>query len=145
MPKPDSVTREMCQLGNAIRKYVAHSSVLEEVRNVTGAHGWMLGYLADHADDDIYQRDLEKEFGLSRSTTSKMLALMEAKGLVQREKVLSDDRLKKITLTEKSKQLAAKLRAEHQATEAKLLHGFSQEETQLLADFLQRMFVNLQT
>ncbi len=43
---------------------------------------WTLGYLNDHADTEIYQKDIEQEFKVSRATASNMLQLMERKGLI---------------------------------------------------------------
>ena len=57
----------------------------------------------DHADTEIYQKDIEQEFKVSRATASNMLQLMERKGLIVRESVSCDARLKKISLTRKRK------------------------------------------
>lgn len=51
--------------------------------------------------NEIYQRDIENYFNLRRSTVSKILALLEKKGLIKRYNVQKDARLKKISLTEK--------------------------------------------
>ena len=143
MNNPSRLTKRMCILSNAIRKYVSRSPVRQEIANITGTHGWIIGYLADHEDTDIYQRDLEREFGISRSTTSKMLALMESKGLVMREKVLSDDRLKKIVLTDKARLVAEKISLDNANTESKLTEGFSQEELAVFESYLERMLHNI--
>jgi len=71
-------------------------------QGITRMHGMVMGYLYENSDRDIFQRDIEARFRISRSTTSSMLALMEKKGLVKRESVEHDARLKKITLTPKT-------------------------------------------
>lgn len=139
------VTKMLCMLTNAIRKCYCKSPIKQEVENVSGTHGWIIAYLSDHTEENIYQRDLEREFGIGRSTTSKMLAKMEDAGLVRRERVFMDDRLKKIVLTDKSKELAFKIRMDNLKTEQKILDGFSEDEVERLEGYLQRMLQNLAT
>ena len=102
------ILRDLRAIGCSIKKHFDNSQIKKEFERVSGTHGWVILFLAENEGKDIYQRDLEKQFGISRSTTSKMLAHMEQEGLVGREKVASDDRLKKIVLTAKSKELALK-------------------------------------
>lgn len=135
--------RDFRIIGCGIKKRFDASEIKAELDSVTGTHGWVIGYLADNSDRDVYQKDLEKQFGLSRSTTSKMLAMMEKKGLIGREKVACDDRLKKLVLTEKALVLADKLTADRQQTFRKLTKGFSEDEITTLGDFLTRMKENI--
>lgn len=60
----------------------------------------VIRYLSDHTDRDVFQRDFETEFRISRATISNTLSLMEKRGLIRRESVEHDARLKKLTLTE---------------------------------------------
>lgn len=90
---------------------VCHASVLirrEIDRAVTQATGdptlsgrntWVLRYLADHREEDVFQRDLENVFKIRRSTVSCTVDLMEQKGLLARQAVNGDGRLKKLCLT----------------------------------------------
>ncbi len=143
MSQQVGITKKMCMLSNAIRKHLSRSPIRQEVEEVTGANGWIIAYLCDNEEREVYQRDLEREFGINRSTTSKMLARMEASGLVRRVRVFADDRLKRIVLTEKSKQLAEKIRADNLLTEQKLLQGFTAEEIRQFEDYMQRMLKNI--
>lgn len=60
-----------------------------------------LGYLSIMRDgEDVYQRDIETFFKLRRSTVSSLLNTLERKGLLRREPVPHDARLKKLVLTE---------------------------------------------
>ena len=47
---------------------------------------------------DTFQKDIESEFSINRSTTSEMLKLMCKKGMIQRVPVAHDARLKKISI-----------------------------------------------
>ena len=130
-------------LEKSIRKSFERSPVVQDLNTLTGMHCWIIGYLADHEPEDIYQRDLEKEFGSCRSAISKMLAAMEHNGLVVRERVASDDRLKKIVLTPLAKQYIEQIRAENRRLEDALTCGFSAEELDTLVSYLTRMQNNL--
>ena len=46
------------------------------------------------------QRDIEREFSITRSTVTNILQLMERKGYIQRQSVPQDARLKQLVLTE---------------------------------------------
>lgn len=74
----------------------------ENEDNLTGMQRWTLGFLKDHADREVYQRDIEEAFSVSRATASNMLAVMERKGLIERAQVSHDARLKRLVLTDKA-------------------------------------------
>ncbi|MCD7894960.1 MAG: MarR family transcriptional regulator [Erysipelotrichaceae bacterium] len=67
-------------------------------------HLWVIDFLYDQ-EDDVYQKDIEKEFSINRATASKMLKLMEDKQMVQRVPSNHDARLKKIILLDKGLEL----------------------------------------
>ena len=95
------ITFELKTLDNLLKKRI--DSCIHAVSgddSITRMHHWIIGFLYRNSDRPIYQRDIEAEFRISRSTTSSMLTLMEKKGLLRRESVKSDARLKKITLTD---------------------------------------------
>ncbi len=78
---------EMRILNNLIRREIDNSNSQKYVDSLTGSNGWIIGYLAANRDRDVYQRDIEEEFSIRRSTVSKTLQIMEQKGLVRREAV----------------------------------------------------------
>ena len=63
--------------------------------------GWIIGYLYRHSDEDVFQKDLEAEFQMARSTASGILQSMEKKQLIIRESIPRDARLKRLVLTPK--------------------------------------------
>ena len=71
------------------------------VDEVTMMHGWIIRYLYENREHDIFQKDIEQRFSVGRSTVTNLLQLMEKKGFVKRESVKQDARLKKVVLTEK--------------------------------------------
>jgi len=71
------------------------------VDEVTMMHGWIIRYLYENREQDIFQKDIEQRFAVGRSTVTNLIQLMEKKGFVKRESVKQDARLKKVILTEK--------------------------------------------
>ena len=68
---------------------------------------------------------------------------MEKKGLIERLAVEHDARLKKIVMTEKSKELAKMMCLDRLETEKVLTKDFTAEEIQQLRGYIERMKKNL--
>ena len=111
--------------------------------DLTGGQGAILGYLVHHPEIEICQKDLEKEFELSHPTMSSIVARMEAKGIVSTEALEKDRRFKKIVLTEKGKALDREVFSFIEENDARLMHGFSEEEKQKMIELLYRMMQNV--
>lgn len=92
---------EIRSLNNLIKRTL-ESQKPEELDRSTGVHGWAIRYFYENRDRDIFQRDFESRFSIRRSTATNMLKLMEKNGIITREPVTYDARLKKIVLTEKA-------------------------------------------
>ena len=67
----------------------------------TGMQGWIIGFLHRNEDRDMFQRDVEAEFNIRRSTATGILQLME-KTASSAGAVAYDARLKKLVLTPKA-------------------------------------------
>lgn len=93
---------ELISLSHVLKRYMDSSTSKKYVDNLTGTNGWVIGYLWRNRDRDVFQRDIEEEFSIRRSTVSKILKLMEEKELIKRECVKYDARLKKLVLLPKS-------------------------------------------
>lgn len=70
---------------------------------LTGTQVQIIYYLSSHSNDIIYQKNIESEFNIRRSTATNILKTMEKNDLIIRRVVQSDSRLKKIILSDKSK------------------------------------------
>ena len=112
---------------------------------MTSSNGWVIAYIGDHFHRDVFQRDLEREFGITRSTASKNIDLLEKNGFIERQKVDYDARLKKLVLTKKSEDILALMKAGREELETKLVKGFSEEELNTLHSYIQRLMANLET
>ena len=90
------------------------SSIINTAHNVhkaiypqqfSSSYGYIIAYLCDNDDRDIYQRDIERQFSLNRSTVSNILKELEKQGLVERSLVNNDARLKRVTATQGAKMI----------------------------------------
>ena len=136
--------RELHRLDHGIRRFLCkNSAAIKSKDEVTGTNLRIIRFLKNNEHRDIYQKDVEKEFGITRSTASRVLVLMEEKGLVKRLSVDHDARLKKLVLTEKSARMGEAMYQVGEKTDAQLLQGFSDEEKEQLYHFIDRMVENL--
>ena len=83
------------------RLVTSYQSKVDEKAGINRMQGWIIGYLYRHSEEDVFQKDLEAEFQMARSTASGILQAMEKKGLITRESIPRDARLKRLVLTEK--------------------------------------------
>ena len=60
--------------------------------------GWIMGYLYDHKEEEIFQRDIEAQFYIARSTVTCLVKQMEQKGYIARVAVERDCRFKRLCL-----------------------------------------------
>ena len=98
--------------------------------DVALTHGWILKYLYDNCDKEIYQKDIEKHFSMGRSTVTNIIQLMEKRDLVRRESVEYDARLKKVMLTEKGFHHHECVVVNLNKTHEEILSGLTLEEKQ---------------
>jgi MarR family transcriptional repressor of mepA len=96
-------------------------------RGITPMQGRVIGYVKHH-EDNVYQRDLESEFQIRRSTASAILQVMERQGLILREPVAHDARLKKLTLTPRAEAFSDRIEKEIARTESVITEGIGEEE-----------------
>ncbi len=98
---PDFISREIKALDNILNRKLIAIATKAGVDQVTVMHGWIIKYLYINRENDIFQKDIEAEFAIARSTVTSILKLMEKKNYIRRISVESDARLKKIILTDK--------------------------------------------
>lgn len=103
-----------------------------------------LGYISDKSEsEDVYQRDIEEEFNIRRSTASGMLPLLEREGYIQRLSVPNDARLKKIILTDKAREQDQKAKEDIALFDQKLTVGISEAELREFHRILDKIAENI--
>ncbi|MFB0920687.1 MAG: MarR family transcriptional regulator [Oscillospiraceae bacterium] len=136
---------ELRALSNMIKRYFEFSYCRDEIDKITGNNGWIIGFLSRSAKEgkDVYQKDIEDHFNITRSTVSNVLSLMEQKGLIQRLPDSQDARLKKIVLTEKAEGVCGILKEDADRMERMLTDGFTAEELEVMHSYIKRMKENI--
>lgn len=112
---------------------------------LTGVQSRVMHYiLVKCADGPVFQRDVESAFGMSRSTATGILQLVEKNGLILRESVASDARLKSLVPTDKAAHLDAQIGESLRQTEQRLTQGLSDEQIALFLETVAHMSENLE-
>lgn len=142
--KSQSIGLQLRSLNNLIMRSIEKLPHKKQVESITGTNGWIIGYLSQNHSKDIYQKDLERHFCITRSTASKVLCLMERKGLIERRSVDRDARLKKIVLTPKAWEVSKWMMEDSVWLEKNMTKGFTQEELQNMVQYIQRMKKNIE-
>lgn len=140
-----SLGLELRSLSNLMRRYFEQYSHKKCIEAITGTNSWIIGYVGDKTGEgiDVYQRDLETRFGITRSTASKVVNLMVQKDLLERQSVPHDARLKKLVLTEKSLEIKKLMDEDHTLFESALCKDFTPDELSQLFGYIERMKKNL--
>lgn len=129
------------KISNRLRR---RSVALQEKLGMSGAQGNILNYiLVDGRKRPVYQKDIEKEFGLRPSTATEALKNLEAKGLICRISEKQDGRLKRIELTSKAEKIRHLITSEIAESENLLLKGITEEERRIFIEIGEKMLKNL--
>ena len=109
----------------------------------SGAQGRTLHFLLAHTKIDIFQKDIEEEFGLRPPTATALLKELEQRGLIRKEPVPYDARKKKIVVTEEALQYKDCVLKGLEELNQKLTAGISDEEMQVFVSVTDKMLKNL--
>lgn len=99
--------------------------------------------MAEAKGTDVFQRDLEKQFAIRRSSVTSVISNLEQNGYVTRTAVSGDARLKKLTLTEKGCEVNRSMALEIRDFEQSLSDLFSPEQQELFIDLLHTLITAL--
>ena len=126
MQAKNEVTFTVRMLTNQIRRLLDRTSPPDS--HITPMQGRVIGFVTHHANQEIYQRDLEREFQIRRSTASAILQSMERNELIRREPVARDARLKRLVLTSRAEAHNDHFIRKIQEIEAVIRQGVPEEE-----------------
>lgn len=145
---PEEIGLQIRQTSQAIKRYIDSQIAClmdEEVSSMTGLHAMVIGYVTHQTQEgkDVFQRDLEGQFHITRSTVTGILQLMEQNGLITREPVPQDARLKKLVLTEKAAGLHQECQQMLERMESRMRSGISQAELETAYRVLAQIRANL--
>ena len=115
----------------------------EKLTNISEVQQWILSYLFDHQDREIFQTDLQQTFDLKPSTISELLERMQKKGLIELVKVKNDGRKKQIHLTKSSLNKASQINQTIKSLEKNLTDGITPAEISAFYQFVAKLKKNL--
>ena len=138
-----SIGMECRCVSNLVRRKMGETDAIKVSQELTGMHGFVIGYLYNNQQQEVYQKDLEKRFEIRRSTATQMLTLMEKNGLILRQPVPHDARLKKLVLTDKAIELHKQVVKEIEKVESLLTSGITQDELATFFAVMDKVKANL--
>lgn len=137
-----SVGFEMRAITNQLKRHINSLPVFQQY-DLRGGRGYILGFIYDHRDRKIYQKDIEEEMSLRKSSVTSLLNNLEKSGLIERKSSPEDARLKSVVLTERGIVVHEEIASEIARVEKRLISGFSIEEVEKLSVFLSRIENNI--
>lgn len=131
-------------VNNLIRRRLDSTLDMEGFSELCGIQVPVVGYIYDRSkEQDVFQRDIEKEFNIRRSTATVLLQNLEQKGFIERISVEQDARLKKILLTRKAVERNQEIRHAIDRFNAGLERGLTEEERSEFFRIMDRITENL--
>lgn len=134
---------QLARIVNQLHRVALSFDSLPSPCSMTVSQVSVVGYLLLCGKEAVYQKDIEQFFKLRRSTVSSMLTTMEKKGILTRQPVPHDARLKKLVLTELGQQMSSvATQIFFQANEL-MVQGLTPEEQATLSGLLTKIEANL--
>lgn len=110
--------------------------------DLTASQGRVMGYLA-HRKEPPCARDVEEEFQLSHPTVSGILSRLEKKYFIEFRPDERDKRCKRIHVLPKGLEYDQRMHQVIRENEERIVQGFTEEEQELFASFLERAILNM--
>ena len=140
---PQVIPAQIRRVDNLIFRKINQFARENGVEQATPMHGWIIEYLYRHRDAAVFQRDIDREFSITRSTVTNILQLMERKGYIARQSVAQDARLKQLVLTEKGRQFHENTMLALHQTDEYVASLLTEEENTELLRLLNKLYLGL--
>ena len=124
-------------LKQANNNLMRHFDQFARQYDLTGNQMAVIDFITNHADQEVFQRDIEHEFEIQRSTTTVLLQRMEKKGLIERHTSSKDARQKAVVLTDKALGIASACQSYLRKEEEEFAQQFSAKEREVFLKILQ--------
>lgn len=134
-----SAARYVGKLSNKLRRKLDMFSSRKEF---SGSQGRTLHFLLAQTED-VFQKDIEEEYSIRPSTATELLKQMEKNGLLTREPVSYDNRLKKIVLTDKALLYKKQVVDDLTRLEETLIKDISEDKMEVFFEVIEKMMDNL--
>ena len=141
MKREHCIGYEVHTLDNMIGRLI---SSLRDKDGITQMQSWVIGYLYDRPTEDVFQKDIEAEFHIARSTATGIIQLMEKRGFLKREPVSHDARLKRLVLTEKGVGCHLSIIRNLDLTEERMMRHIPAEDLDVFFEVINQIKQNLE-
>jgi len=137
MDKEIHIGRKIIILSKRIRRKLDNGT---SKYGITGVQSRILGFISHNSEKrDIFQKDIEEELDIRRSSVTSVLQLMEKNGYIERRSVSKDARLKKMIITEKGIEVQRNVWNLIQELEKSLIDELSEKELEVLVSLIDRL------
>ena len=142
--KVTEVTFELQILAHMMKRYLDSLVEADKLpvpdtgKGLSGANMFIMRYLYENRDREVYQKELEEQMNVRRSTISKVLQIMEKKGLIRREQAEHDARVKRITLSVQSQHNMEMFWENIEQMQRRLTGGFTDEGLEQFLYFIRK-------
>ena len=131
--------RYISKLSNKLRRKIDAFSSRE---NLSGSQGRVLHFLLAQTGD-VFQKDIEEEYSLRPPTATELLKKMERDGLIHREAMPNDARMKRIIVSEKALQYRDVVVADITHLEDELTRDISSADMDTFFSVIEKMLDNI--
>ena len=108
---------------------------------LTSIQSRILGHIrhAEEENKDVFQKDIEEIFRIKKSSVTSVLQTLEKKGLIVRESIPADARVKKLVLTQEARKLQQCTYQALGKMEQEMRSLFTTEEFQQFLEYMNRI------
>lgn len=135
---------EIRELSILLTRYIEKEKTLNNFEDIQGLQVWTLGYLYKNRRKVIFQKDIEREFSIRKSTTSSLVKRMIKNGFIEVKKgTQKDKRLKQLVLTDKAVSQIQAFKPHVHRLEEKITDNISPQELEQFKETLKKIKNNL--
>ncbi|MFC3746905.1 MarR family winged helix-turn-helix transcriptional regulator [Paenibacillus sp. GCM10012306] len=133
----DTLSLDLLQLVSLKIKKRADESIKE--LGLNSQQGKMIGYIYEHQDKGLIQKDLSDHFHVRGASITSMLQGLEKKGYIERKIPAHNERQKNIYVLPKGIALIEAFEQSFQQVEAEIIQSLSEDERQTFKELLKKV------
>lgn len=144
MDKNRKILMNIREISNEMKKIVGYK-LLREHEDLSEMNACIILFLKQQElqKRQVFHKDIEREFRISRATVSQMISRMEKKKMIERRDDFSDGRRKQIFLTDSSRESISFLEKTDEQLEKAILEDFTEQEKNCLLEYMERIQKNI--
>ena len=141
--KTEHIGKLIHELDNILYRNMLAIGKRYDYDQLTVMNGWILHYLSMNEGKEVFQKDIENEFGITRSTVTGIIKLMEQKGFITRISVPKDARLKQLVLTDMGRKYEEQMGSQMRQNNLQLQKNITEEEMETFLRVIDKIKQNV--